>query len=556
MAGTGLDVPVLEPYYYRDNFQRLLDTVESQYADMLSADECQFIDCWRAAGHYSQCLYVRLVSRVGPLFRVSRLNYLELQDLPIALGELLDCELMVQCPGLDTQSLGELYTAAEIFAAFGHLLPTLSSRRKSDLLAAIAELQLSPELLLERIMQQHPDMIVGPAFAQTVGILQLLFFGNRHQSLTDFVLSDLGLARYYPYALDRNTRLFVNRAALLEYLNGAALADGYYEAKEAADVDALLGLAQCMVDSDLTYPSSEYRWHRLCNRIARDLERFDHLDAAAALYAKSGEHPARERLARIYESQGNLVAALQLCEEIIDLPWCEDEEEAAQRIAPRVRRKLDGTRAVRKSYVFPQMHLQLRRESLAVEVAVANHLAPQWSEVAYVENRLMSTLFGLAFWEQIFAPIPGVFHNPFQSVPTDMFDRRFYANRTELIDQRLLTLETADLRVELSDAYSRYFKLRCRWVSWRISQELIEKTLDIVPSAHLLAIWRRILFDPRANRSGFPDLIALGARPGHYQLIEVKGPGDSLQNGQKRWLQYFQKMGVPASVAWVDWLEH
>ncbi len=69
----------------------------------------------------------------------------------------------------------------------------------------------------------------------------------------------------------------------------------------------------------------------------------------------------------------------------------------------------------------------------------------------------------------------------------------------------------------------------------------------------MLAIWERMLFDPGENRRGFPDLIALGAAPGDYCLIEVKGPGDALQDSQKRWLRFFQAQHIPAQVAWVEW---
>ena len=73
---------------------------------------------------------------------------------------------------------------------------------------------------------------------------------------------------------------------------------------------------------------------------------------------------------------------------------------------------------------------------------------------------------------------------------------------------------------------------------------------------HLLAVFERLLFDPRENRSGFPDLIALGDEPGDYCLVEVKGPGDTLQDSQKRWLRYFADRDIPARVAWVEWREH
>jgi hypothetical protein len=106
----------------------------------------------------------------------------------------------------------------------------------------------------------------------------------------------------------------------------------------------------------------------------------------------------------------------------------------------------------------------------------------------------------------------------------------------------------------LVDAYHHYRDYQCRWIDWRrIDADLVERSTRIIPAAHLLAIWERILFDPRENRGGFPDLIALGATEGDYQLIEVKGPGDALQDNQKRWLRFFQAQDIPAQVAWVNW---
>ena len=91
-------------------------------------------------------------------------------------------------------------------------------------------------------------------------------------------------------------------------------------------------------------------------------------------------------------------------------------------------------------------------------------------------------------------------------------------------------------------------------MDWRrINVELVEAAARTIPATHLLAVWERILFDPLENRRGFPDLIALGSRAGDYCLIEVKGPGDALQDNQKRWLRYFQTQQIPAQVAWVEW---
>ena len=76
--------------------------------------------------------------------------------------------------------------------------------------------------------------------------------------------------------------------------------------------------------------------------------------------------------------------------------------------------------------------------------------------------------------------------------------------------------------------------------------------MSLVPAQHWLAIFQRILFDPEASRSGFPELLALDAVRG-YCFIEVKGPGDQLQLNQRRWLRFFQEREIPARVAWIAW---
>ena len=67
-----------------------------------------------------------------------------------------------------------------------------------------------------------------------------------------------------------------------------------------------------------------------------------------------------------------------------------------------------------------------------------------------------------------------------------------------------------------------------------------------------MVIFQRILQDLRNNRSGFPDLVRFPAQGG-YQLIEVKGPGDSLQKNQQRWLQFFARHDIPHCLARVTW---
>jgi VRR-NUC domain-containing protein/Fanconi-associated nuclease 1-like protein len=537
--------PVLAPHYYRDNFLRLLDTVVSQYQDMLSTAERRFVDCYRGLQFDSQCLYVRLVSRVGPWFREGKLHYPELGPLSVAVDELLQSGMAVEAQLLRAAELGRLYSRQELLRAFAR--PAATS--KSSLLESLDpqethDLQLFPQ-----------ERIIGPAGLDTVTTLQLLFFGNRHQGLTDFVLSDLGVARHFPYPLDRSQRLFPRREALDEYLECAAIADLWYEAREQENALQLLpGIAEQARLFRPVYPTTLHRWHRLCNSLGRELERQGGAELAAALYEQSQLQPARERRARLLEKNGHWQQALDLCEQILAAPWGEEERDAALRIQPRLLRHLQGRKLQRRRDQFDEISLAVTRKEEPVELAAARELGARWGNVFYVENTLMNGLFGLAFWEQIFAPLPGAFNNPFQSAPSDMYDQDFTLRRGGMIEERLSQLESASMAEELVGAWQRYHGYRCRWVNWRyLDEALVRAAGEIIPSAHLVAVWRRMLFDPGENRRGFPDLLALGHGHGDYCMIEVKGPGDALQESQKRWLRFFAQQGIPAQVAWVSW---
>ena len=106
--------PELPPHYYRDNFLRLCHTVQARYGDLLVEQERRFLETFHSLAFSSQCLYVRLVSRVGPWFRSSRLDYPEIEDLAVAIQSLQEAHLLLVADGLSVEDLGRLYTREEI----------------------------------------------------------------------------------------------------------------------------------------------------------------------------------------------------------------------------------------------------------------------------------------------------------------------------------------------------------------------------------------------------------------------------------------------------------
>ena len=551
-------VPALPPLYYLHNFETLWHVVESRYADLLRPAELELMRRFEALPQPARCLFVRLVLRRGPEFRVTRLHYPEIPDMDAALASLLASGLASDCSELGPDTLGRLFTRAEITRCYARELAGLSLPDKPALLAAVAALDEADGVRCLRVCQALGERLIRVSGGDTLALLQLLFFGNARQSLVDFVLSDLGIATYWPYTLSREQRVFDTRDAVEAYRAADALAERHAVWRESGEGDAaeLRVLAAQAMALEEPAETVARRVHRLRNRIARDCERVALGDMALGLYARSEQHPARERRLRVLETRKETAAALAFADRVLASPWCEDEQAAVTTIRQRLARQLHGSRAARPRQRFPTRSLLLPRGAERVERAVARVLeAEGWRRAQYVENTLFNGLFGLAFWDELFAAIPGAFHHPFQSGPADMFSSRFYLRRRAAVERRLHALAACDLAAELLATHDRCAGYQCRWVDWRvITPALVAQAAHCIPFRHLVAAWRRLLFDPRENRRGQPDLVALGEHPGQYQLWEVKGPGDALQPHQRRWLNYLRDVGAPVGVLKVEWL--
>jgi hypothetical protein len=542
----------LHPLYYQQNFERLCATVWKQYEDLLAPREREFYELYQRLDRSARCLYIRLVSRRGPLFRREQLSYPELGDLESVVGQLVNSDLLQRVESPDPALLLSILRKEELLQIYNSQLDGRKTQRKADLQAHLLVTLEPDQLVLAWRDTTNADCyLLEVGYRDCVELLQLLFFGNRRQNLTEFVLSELGVVRYWDYSLDPEYRLFESRRQIDDYLLLAELREQYDQALENDDREAVLAAVDPLLAEEESSLLVERR-DRLRNRVARQLERYAQWQQALTLYGCSKLHPARERQVRILQGLKRFEAALKLCQTMAAEPWCEEERDFLRRHIPLLQKKLGRPCQPVDKDLFIEERLLLARAD-NVEQAAVDHYAGSWDHACYVENTLVNGAFGLALWEQIFLPLPGAFVNPFQSAPLDASSPDFYNRRRAAIDTRLQELADGDLEAELLAAYDHYFEISNRWVNWRyLPRDLLQQALRLIPVHHWLGMWRRILFDPRANRSGFPDLLVVDAERG-YCFIEIKGPGDQLQLNQKRWLRYFKQQGIPAKVAWVQW---
>jgi hypothetical protein len=195
-----------------------------------------------------------------------------------------------------------------------------------------------------------------------------------------------------------------------------------------------------------------------------------------------------------------------------------------------------------------------RHESVEIAVAEYYDTLDGIGSCHYVENSLFNAVLGLLLWEVVFAPLPGAFYNAFQYRPSDFYTHDFCARRSNLLVKIWASINSnEDIWRIVSARWQQKQGLLNPLVNWQdISLEMIRLALERIDYLHWRAIFNRILRDLRNNRSGFPDLVHFPSAGG-YRLIEVKGPGDSLQNNQRRWMQYFHQHGIPHQLARVTW---
>jgi hypothetical protein len=536
------------PFYYLENFRQVLAWVSERHGDLLDDDERSFIDRFQLIPQASQALLVRMVMRKGALFRASKLRYAEIGCPLQASASLVEQGWIEIDPALDLIQLFGLLKKDELLRVFD---TAFTSQRKSDLLQALLTENSQP-----KSFASWCEALGDTAFALTINDLcdrlRLMFFGNMHQDWSEFVLADLGIFRYEQVAFTAESRAFHLRAEVDAYLHLHRCRDRFEAGESVEDV---------LVDVPMTPYANDWlenRRGKLLLGLARQCERVGDLSLALRLHSANGYPGARERAIRVLERCEQPEAAMQLALVAEAAPESEHEAQQLQRILPRLRRALGEPASRRASITQPQrIDLILPRpEAMSVERAVREHLTSREAPVYYVENALINSMLGMLCWDAIFAPLPGAFFHPFHAAPADLARPDFHARRAGLFDECLSKLGTDEYRDCIRRAFREKFGLQSQFVRWGLFDEtLLELALECISAEHLKAFFQRILLDVPNHRSGLPDLIQFWPGERRYQLIEVKGPGDRLQDNQRRWIDFAQRHQVPVAVCYVHWAE-
>ena len=517
--------------YYADNVRLLIETVLEQYSDILTDDEQLIANAILCLSRNASRLFARMLTRSKSLMLSQSLNYAEVDNRNRALDELEATGLVVrehEIPADRILALLTVPTLRKIYRNVSHVTPKhvyidhlacryTESRHLHMLKGSCSWVELSAESELR--------------------LFGLLFFGDLRHDFSAFVVRDLGIVRYESYVIDERSRQFRDRAMLDRYLDLIALNQLIHETADAIDEESALRVVEKIQHPEDSRLLERLR-ARILNRLGRGLERQDANRVALMSYAASSLHPARERSMRIYAKMHLNDCLESMRQRVLSDPWSEEERLFAYRFR---RPNLDDNEVSVTVETLREQPLQQGIEEYAIDWLTRNG-GTAW----HLENSLPMSLFGLAFWDWIFAPVDGVFINPFQAAPKDLFWPEFFEVRSNLVRDPLERVQKLKSKIYTTACAKR--GIANALVNWQVMDDVrLQRILDVFSVDAIERILSIVRADLSQMRSGFPDLTVIND-DGSFEFVEVKGPNDQLQQNQKIWLKELAVNELPSRV--------
>ena len=545
---------VEERFYYLQHFQSVLDWLGRHHAHLLRACEREFMATFPALPTGSRALFVRMIMRKREFFRAGQLIYAEIGDPLAALAPLSSIGWIDDRPLLAMDDLFAMMTKAEVM---------------QGLAIRGARARLPKRELLDLCRQAAPGSrpidawFPGCAFrvyrVRLAGLCErfrLMYFGNFRQDWSQFVVSDLGITTYEPVECGEGPPAFQTAEQVDEFQT-------LYHCRRSLERNAdPLAVLSAMPPAIADLPWLESRRQRILFRIGQALERAGALAAAQAVYSSLAHPGAALRSVRICEKLGDWEGALARCECALarDGALAGGDAVPLRRVRGRLRRRLGLAAADPAAEQPPVPAFEVLLDAAgrdAVEYRVRDALLQERDTdcaVHYVENMLVNSLFGLLCWRAIFAPVPGAFFHRFHREPADLSDAAFFQRREAYFAECFAHLDRGTHGSVIRDNFKDKMGIASSFVAWgTLTTALMDVALACLPPAHLKIWFQWMSRDISRHRSGFPDLIQFWPRESRYRLIEVKAPGDRLQDNQRQFLNLCVAHRMPVTVCKVRW---
>jgi hypothetical protein len=542
---------------------------------LLTRGEAQVLADWRALPSDARSLYGRLFVRRDRLLPRAGLcdNYAEVADPEAAVRALSEAGFLWRNPEhpLPVSWRVALYDRTELSMLCKRLKLPRSGRR-TDLEERLILAGSHAAFLMDRpgIRLRHRRLFQR---------LCRVYLGRSDADLSALVLHRMGTVRFAEYEPTGGTGPFPDRRTLVQFETTRRWAHRVLGADAISAADGQLALK---LVRDAPSAPREYRRFRskryairVLSAMAEGLERSGDTTAATDAWEvlAHADHPDRAHALRRYalcsEKSGDTRNALTALEDARDgLPSADRLalERTGRRLARRAGRPWRPSPPLEKPrHRTLDLPIQPTRDTRplwsgdVVEEAVAKVVREGGRTVVHSENLLWTTLFGVLLRDVLFAPVPEMLPGALQMAPLDLGLPEFAARRAPQLTAALAELRAEGGLARLTHTWTHHYGEAIRGVAWdRWSFERLAEILAGLGGTHVADILSAMAHG--ASRSGLPDLLILagpsiriaglfpGRLPPHAVFAEVKGPGDTLRDGQRVWLDRLVRMEATAEV--------
>ncbi|KAI0983216.1 hypothetical protein GJ496_003282 [Pomphorhynchus laevis] len=179
----------------------------------------------------------------------------------------------------------------------------------------------------------------------------------------------------------------------------------------------------------------------------------------------------------------------------------------------------------------------------------------QMTKGIHSEGRILSTLFGVYFWDVIYAVDDKVFIDSLQEFPIDMFSPDFYQRMRKFIDERLNLFETSKngWATVFEQNWTEYYSKQSSIVHWDLFKD-VDEFMNVINSFNPKSLQGLLIYIIQQHGScfgGVPDLFLWDNTNG-VMFVEVKSPNDKLSANQIVWIHVLRSLEIKCEVARVD----
>jgi hypothetical protein len=553
----------LPPKYYLDYFSYLVDFVTKKYDHILNENENAFINNYQLLTENEKCLFIRFINRTGRFFRTEKLKYEEIGELKPILATLAE-KNFIEKPNknwlpIATEFL-QIFPKNELLAMFknaGISFKGHTGYSKNETVEKLLSLITHEDLL---IIVEDYEAIIKVNFEVEVMMLKFLFFGNRYDSMTEFVTRDLGFQKYEQFDEDKMVAHFANRQEAEDKLLVSLVGEKFYELSATLPPAELCiwFINWVLVNEETISDPGKMSLERLKLRVAAYFEKAKQPLEAYDIFCLTELPPSRERRIRILAKTDRTEEAIQLCNAILGDPYSTDELYFAIDFAKKLESK-NAKKRVKKSVTI-QLH---DSETIfidpiwknRVEAGVIDYYEQKGEMAVFSENFLWKSLFGLLFWDVIYDTESLAIHHPLQRAPSDIYKPIFFELRRDKLLNRLdLLEEKEELLFYIEKTFLEKQGITNPMVDWSaITYHSVLKMCEKLEPNQIRLVMLEMAINIKNNTHGFPDLFTWSTDS--YEFIEVKSPSDNLSNQQLYWLRFFERIGIKSKVLRVDWLK-